>query len=368
RHILRAIAIYRSLLAAGVIEVLTEPDETGRRIRLTQDLQLDFALNQPLAPFALAALELLDLDSPSYPLDLISVIESIVEDPRPVLKAQQFVARGEAVTAMKAEGIEYTERMALLEDVTHPRPLAELLTGAFETYRRGHPWVGDYEFSPKSVVRDMTERAMNFAEYVAHYRLARSEGLVLRYLADVYKALRQTVPDEAKTEPVRDLIAWLGELVRQVDSSLLDEWEKLADPDAEPLPQDALLDSAPPITANSRAFRVLVRNKLFRLVELAARRDYVALGEMELGAGFDEQGWRETVEDYFEEYDTLGTGPDARGPDLLMITEQRDCWRVRQIFDDPAGDHDWAIEAEVDLAASDETGTAVLRVHHVGPG
>ena len=228
KHILRAISIYRGLREAGVVEELPEPDPEGRRVRIVGDLQLDFALNQPLSPFALAALELLDRESPDYPMDVLSVVEATLDDPRPVLYAQQSKAKGEAVAAMKAEGIEYEQRMVLLEDVTWPKPLDELLTGALETYRRAHPWVADARLSPKSVVRDMSERAMTFVEYVGHYQLARSEGLVLRYLADTYRALRQTVPDEAKTEELVDVVEWLGELVRQVDSSLLDEWEKLA--------------------------------------------------------------------------------------------------------------------------------------------
>src|SRR5215475_11362309 len=194
RHIRRAVAIYRALVAGGVVERLPEPDGQGREVRLTVDLQFDFALNQPLSPFALAAIELLDVESPSYALDALSVIESTLENPRQVLSAQQFRARGEAVAQMKADGVPYEERLELLDDVTYPKPLEDLLDGAYEIYRRGHPWVADYEVSPKSVVRDMYERALTFTEYVAYYGLSRSEGLVLRYLADAYKALRQTVP------------------------------------------------------------------------------------------------------------------------------------------------------------------------------
>jgi superfamily II RNA helicase len=360
RQILRAIAMYRALLAAGVVERLPEPDAEGRTIRLTVDLQLDFALNQPLSPFALAAIELLDRDSPSYPLDVVSVIESTLENPRPVLSAQQFKARGEAVARMKADGLEYDERMALLEDVTHPKPMADLLDAAYETYRRGHPWVADHELSPKSVARDLFERAMTFTEYVAFYNLARSEGLVLRYLADAYKALRQTVPDEAKTEELTDLVEWLGELVRQVDSSLLDEWEKLRNPAAEPVDE-----GPPPVTFNARAFRVLVRNALFRRVEAAARGRYAELGELDAESGWDAAAWEAAVEPYFDEHDEIGTGPDARGPALLIVDEQPDRWLVRQIFDDPAGHHDWGISAEVDLAASNDAGTAVVRITEV---
>ncbi|GAB3803478.1 DEAD/DEAH box helicase [Micromonospora zhanjiangensis] len=366
KHIRRAIAIYRALLAGGVVEQLPEPDETGRRVRLTVDLQLDFALNQPLSPLALAAIELLDKESPSYPLDVLSVIESILDNPRQVLSAQQFKARGEAVAAMKADGIEYEQRLELLDEVTHPKPLAELLDAAYEMYRRGHPWVADHELSPKSVVRDMYERAMTFTEYVAFYGLSRSEGLVLRYLADAYKTLRQTVPEDARTEELTDLIEWLGELVRQVDSSLIDEWERLRNPSDVAEATAALAEKPPAVTGNPRAFRVLVRNALFRRVELAALRRYDLLGELDAESGWDADAWADALEPYFAAYGSLGVGPDARGPALLMIEQGRERWTVRQIFDDPDGDHDWGISAEVDLAASDEVGAAVVRITDVG--
>ncbi len=270
KHISRAIAIYRALLAGGVVERLDEPDADGRSVRLTVDLQFDFALNQPLSPLALAAIELLDRDSPGYPLDVLSVIEATLDDPRQVLAAQLFRARGQAIEQMKADGIEYEERMDLLTEVTYPRPLEELLQAAYDIYRRGHPWVADHQLAPKSVARDMYERAMTFVEYVGYYGLTRSEGLVLRYLADAYKALKQTVPEEARTEELTDLIEWLGELVRQVDSSLIDEWERLRNPAA--VAVGTASDQPPAVTGNPRAFRVLVRNALFRRVELAALR------------------------------------------------------------------------------------------------
>jgi superfamily II RNA helicase len=366
RLIRAAIAMYRALLTAGVVERLPVPDEQGRTVRLTGDLQLDFALNQALSPFALAAIDLLDPDSADYPLDVLSVLEATLDDPRQVLAAQLAKAKGEAVAAMKADGIEYEERMQLLEDVSYPMPLADLLEAAFETYRQGHPWVADHRLSPKSVARDLAERAMTFTEYVGFYGLARSEGLVLRYLADAYQALRRTVPDDAKTEALRDLEEWLGELVRQIDSSLLEEWEKLRDPESSAAVPAALDDRPAPVTANARAFRVLVRNALFRRVELAARRQWDALAALDADNGWDEQAWRTAVEPYFDEHGEIGTGADARGPHLLMIDYQPDRWLVRQILDDPAGHHDWAINAEIDLRASDEAGVAVLRVTAVG--
>jgi len=353
RHVRQAISSYKALVAGGVVERVTTPDAEGRTVRLTVELQADFALDQPLSTFALAALELLDRDSPTYALDVLSVLEATLDDPRQVLSAQRRKARGEAVQQMKADGIEYEERMTLLEEVTYPRPLEELLTAAYELYSRGHPWVTDYELRPKAVARDLWEQAMTFNEYVGVYGLARSEGLVLRYLADAYKALRRSVPEQARTEELEDITSWLGELVRQVDSSLLDEWAELTSGAGV-----AVAAQPPPaLTRNTRAFRVLVRNAMFRRVELAGLRRWDALAELDPGID-----WAGSLEGYFAEHTAIQTGPDARGPALLQITTHRDRWEVRQVLDDPAGDRDWGIRAEVDLPASDETGTAVLTV------
>jgi len=360
RLILQTLAIYRTLRTAEVVE------QSGGSIRLTVELQPDFALNQPLSPFALAAFDLVaePAGRQDYALDMISVLEATLEDPRPVLGAQQAMARGEAIAAMKAEGIEYEERMELLESITHPQPLAGLLGEAFELYRASQPWVRDVELSPKSVVRDLYERAMTFNDYIAFYRLQRSEGLVLRYLSDAYRAARQTIPAEAKTEELLDLIEWLGELVRQVDSSLLDEWDRLSNA-AEPAPAAV----APPrsLLENPRAFRVLVRNELFRRVQLAALERYEELGELDGASGFDAVAWREAMAGYYAEYDELGTGADARSPRLVSIREDEGVWRVRQVFDDPRGDRDWGIDATVGLIESVEAGTAVLRIVSIGP-
>ncbi|MFD0568391.1 DEAD/DEAH box helicase [Kitasatospora gansuensis] len=364
RHISSAIAIYRSLLAGGVVERLPEPDAEGRIVRLTVDLQENFALNQPLSTFALAAFELIDQESPSYAMDIVSVVEATLDDPRQILASQQNKARGEAIGEMKRDGIEYEERMERLQDITYPKPLEELLGHAYEVYRQAHPWIGDHHLAPKSVVRDLYERAMTFSDYVGHYDLARTEGIVLRYLAGAYKALEQTVPDDLKTDDLKDVIAWLGELVRQVDSSLLDEWEQLANPTSPETTEVRLDDKPAPVTANARAFRVLVRNEMFRRVELCALEQYGTLGELDGEYGWDADRWADAMDEYWEEHDDLGTGPNARGPKMLLIEEdpEEGSWRVRQIFEDPAGDQDWGISAEVDLYGSDEEGRAVLRV------
>jgi len=378
----RALAIFRTLRDAGIVEVVPEDG-----IRLTVDLQPNFALNQPLSPFAVAAIDLLDpsdaagaAGSGHYALDVVSVIEATLDDPRAILAQQEFRARGDAVAAMKADGLDYDQRMDALEEVTYPKPLEELLHQAYEVFASSQPWVRDFELSPKSVVRDMFERAMSFAEYVAFYQLARSEGLVLRYLSDAYRAIRQTVPLEARTSELLDVIEWLGELVRQVDSSLVDEWEQLVHPASPDEPGSTrreapgiaaampgggvgIVPPAPPsVVANHRAFTVLVRNELFRRVQLAALQRDDELAELDPGAG-----WPAALDEYYAEHDEILTGGAARSPRLCAISEDDPAgvWRVEQTIDDPEGDHDWRIRAVVDLAESAEAGAAVVRVTEV---
>lgn len=368
QHIREAVGIARSLLQAGVLErVGTGRDQAdGRRYRLTLDLPPDFALYQPLSTFALAAVDVLDPASETYALEVVSVIEATLEDPRQILAAQLNKARGEAVAAMKAEGIEYDERIELLDDVSYPRPLEELLGVTFEVYLQSNPWAADARLSPKSVVREMWERAFTFREFVSVYGLNRSEGAVLRYLSDAFKALRSGVPAAARTEEVTDIVEWLGELVRQVDSSLLDEWEQLTSPD-QPLDAHVPVSARPrPLTGNERAFTAMVRNALFRRVELFARRRSADLAALDAGSGWTAERWTEVIDAYFDEHDDVGTGADARGPALLIVDRQPDVWRVRQILDDPAGDHDWGFDVEVDLEASDEEGVAVIRLVDAG--
>ncbi|MBO9524018.1 MAG: DUF3516 domain-containing protein [Nocardioidaceae bacterium] len=367
----RALRLARGLVRNGVLQRLDEPDEFGRRYVLTVELPEDFALNQPLALFAIAALDLLDTDAPAYVLDVVSVIEAVLDQPRQILFAQQHEARGEAIAEMKADGLEYDERMALLEQVAWPKPLADLLEPAFETYRQSHPWLPVDALDPKSVVREMYEQGMGFTDFVSRYKIARSEGLVLRYLSDAYRTLRQTVPDAHRTPELDELVEWLGETVRQTDSSLLDEWEALADPDHVPR---TVVEGAPPpprpLSQQERPFRVMIRNAMWRRVQLVARDDIPGLAALEdLDAARFEpprevamtrQAWDAALEEYYAEHDTVGTDADAHGPDLLMIERTGHLWLVRQTLADPAGHHDWVIEAEVDTDASDELGELVL--------
>ncbi len=338
-HILRALSLYRSLIDSEVVRRLAEPDEQGRYAVLAVDLPANFALNNPLSPFALATFELLDIESETYTVDLISIVEATLDDPRPVLMGQQKIARDEAIAHMKADGIEYTERMELLSEVTWPRPMREFIFAAFGMYQQGHPWVADTPPRPKSVVRHMIEEGMDWGDLISRYSLARSEGVVLRYLTDAYRTLRQSVPNSARTDELDDVVEWLGDLVRRVDSSLLDEWEQLSHPDdapADPLTPAPASSRAP----NLRATRVQLRNNMFRFINLLSRRDWSGLS-----AQYPDLDWADEMAGFIDEYGDVGAGPGARGPALFSLTRDDDEWVARQVLDDPDGHHGWSLVA-----------------------
>lgn len=361
--ILTAVELLRGMVTAGIVaeREVTGPAGTFPVFELAQELDGDFALNQPLAPFALAALELLDPEEPTYSLDIVSVFESILDDPRQVLVAQERAARGEAIAELKADGVDYAERMNRVEDITWPKPLAELLGDAFDTFREGAPWAKSFELSPKSVLRDMIEKAMTFSDLISAYGLARSEGVVLRYLTDCYRTLSHTLPQAYRTEEIDDILAWLGELLRQVDSSLVDEWAELADPD-QPVSQERVdrevafgVEDPDALTANRRAFRIMVRNALFRLVTLFADEREEELDR--ITEYLDERpDFPAAMDDYFDEFDDVDTGPEARGPGYVHIEEEGRRWPVRQILRDPDDERGYAFSGVVDLDASDEAG------------
>jgi hypothetical protein len=370
KQLRRAVALGRSLLEAGVVVRRATPTPGGRRYDLAPGLQDDFALNQPLSAFAMAALEMLDDQAGDYALDVVSVIEATLEDPMAILIAQEKKARGETIAELKAEGYEYEERQAILEEVSWPKPLADELSAVHLAMAKTHPWLVEHPLRPKSIVRDMTQRAMTFSEYVAFYKLQRSEGLLLRYLSDAWRALRQTVPASFHSEELDDLIAWLGELIRATDSSLVDEWEALANPADTQAREQAMAGRPRPLTGNLRAFTALVRNAIFRRVLLAADDDVDGLAALDADdpdVTFTADDWDSALGEYWDEHDELGTAADARSPQLFII-EGRDTrrWQVRQIIDDPDENHDWQIRAEVDLDASDESGELALHVVNFG--
>ncbi len=371
-----AIGIYRSLLGVGALERLGEPDDQGRMVRVNVDLQRDFALDAPLSPFILEALPRLDRQSPTWVLDVVSVVESTVANPGPVLAAQLDKLRSEAMTAMKAAGVPFEERIEALEKLEYPKPLRDWTYGLFDSYREVHPWVADFNIAPKSVARDLFERAMNFSEYIAHYGLVRSEGLVLRYLTDVYKALVRSVPEEAKNDELVDFTEWLGELVRQVDSSLLDEWRTLTALQDHPNgdgphlaagtgAERSIEERPPKLSANKRAFSVMIRNAAFRRVEMASRRDADGLAGSESSGGLDRGQWAEALESYFSSHASIGIGAPARAAAWFQVREGPRTVEVRQVLDDPEGFHDCVIVGEVDVEESDETGLISWRTLRV---
>ena len=374
KDILTALDLFRGLVDSGVVQKSTKGlDIYGRPYHLVRELPRDFALNQPLGPFALAALSLLDPEADTYNLDVISVFESILDDPRQVLIAQQKQRRGEEIAALKADGVDYTDRMNIVEDITWPKPLEELLEQAYDTFAETNAWVKEFELRPKSVVRDMLENAMTFSDLVATYGLARSEGVILRYLTDAWRTLKQSIPDEYNTPELEDIVIWLGELIRQVDSSLVDEWAQMAGEDS-PIDQDTVdrelafgVEDPTALTANRRAFTIMVRNYMFRLVQLFALEKEDRLAEL-LDYLDEVPDFGAILDDYFDEYNDIDSGPEARGPEYFRLgdTDSR-LWSVRQIIKDPAGDHAYQFIATVDLDASDEAGEvrlASLRVEY----
>ena len=367
KDILTALDLFRGLVDSGVVQKSTKGlDIYGRPYHLVRELPRDFALNQPLGPFALAALSLLDPEAETYNLDVISVFEAILDDPRQVLIAQQKQRRGEEIAALKADGVDYTDRMNIVEDITWPKPLEELLEQAYDTFAETNAWVKEFELRPKSVVRDMLENAMTFSDLVATYGLARSEGVILRYLTDAWRTLKQSIPDEYNTPELEDIVIWLGELIRQVDSSLVDEWAQMAGEDS-PIDQDTVdrelafgVVDPTALTANRRAFTIMVRNYMFRLVQLFALEKEDRLAEL-LDYLDEVPDFGAILDDYFDEYDDIDSGPEARGPEFFRLgdTDSR-AWSVRQIIKDPDGDHAYQFVATVDLDASDEAGEVRL--------
>lgn len=420
-HIRRTISIYRSLVDAGILEFLDEPDDQGRLVRVTVDLQDEFALHQPLSLWALQAIVELeeqdarglgggqahpapppddapdddegsgvcltpsvtaddehvgeDDDAPvhhgppprsnevSHALDVLTVIEAVQENPGVIVAAQVNEAKSELMTDMKSSGVEYEERMERLAQVEAPKPNKDWIYSSFNRFRMQHPWVGGDTVKPKSVVRDLYERSMTFGEFVSHYGLKRSEGVVLRYLSDVYKGLIQNVAEEFQTDEIDDLTAWLGALVRQVDSSLIDEWERLVSPESDD--PDAPIRPNTPTTVvdDERAFKVMVRNQIFEWTQrLSRRQGYDALlvnpVDPERFAAIEDIS--AALSGYWESFDQIGLGPDARSPSRFVYEPR--IQRVAQIFHDPEETNEWRIEAVVDIEASIEQERAVLRL------
>ena len=365
----RANEIFATLIDAGVV-IREELPDGSATYSLTVDLPEDFALDQPLSPFLLAALELLDPESETFDLDLISLVEATLEDPPQILRALQRQERDRVMAELKADGVDYEERIEQIQDVTYPKPLEELIAAAFERYCEDVPWARDFEPSPKSVLRDMVETASDFKGYVQRCNIARSEGTLLRYLSDAYRVLSRTVPEDKLTDRLRDVLAWLRLVVRTVDSSLIDEWEgtESAEVDAGAAP------GVDEVVRDRRALMLLVRNALFSRVRAAATGDMERLGELDGEWGWRSQRWSHMLEAYFEVHEEILLDGDARSADLLTIDESdergdsdgRHVWHVRQMFLDEDGERDFGLSGDVDLDRTQEEGEVCFLRYQVG--
>ncbi len=363
----RALELFRGLKEADIIAVRQEPDHLGRTVTLVDDLQWDFQMNQPLAAFAIAALDILDEDSPTLTMDSVSIIEAILEDPFQILLAQQNAEKSALLAELKADGVEYTERMARLDEVTWPKPLEEELTAALEIYAKNRPWISVHDLSPKKIVREFYETGATFSEFVSRYTLMRSEGIVLRYLSDAYQALRRTLPVELRTDELEDVIEWLGVLVRGVDSSLLDEWEALSNPeDTGDAASEVRPDSPRSLSAQTKVLTQMVRAAMWRRVEDFAFEREEQLGELDGESGWTADRWGEAMDDFYDAHDHVVIEDFARKSEYLRIERESRRWLVTQTIVDPEGDNDFVMQATVDLEQTDEEGELALTLEYVG--
>jgi superfamily II RNA helicase len=376
QHKRRAIAVYRSLEAAGVAERRRDQDGrcAGVRVGSLVDGSEDrtaLRFSSPLTAFAIEVIATLDVDDPSHVLDLVSIVESVLDDPRQILLAQHDAARGAAVAQMKADGVQYEERMERLDQVTWPKPLAELIGECFTTYRSNHPWIGT-EPSPKSILREMLESGDSFTTFVRRYRLERSEGLVLRYLTDAWRTLDRSLIDEAYTSMLEDVVEWLGALIRATDATLLDEWEALAGGTAHERPDPVspvVLPIGPP-----PAWRTAVRTTAFAWVEMLAARSHALLATR---CDWPEQQLTQAMAPYWAEYDSIGIDADARSAQWFELLEEPAAadgttgdagrWVITQRLSDPSGDGDWRLTATVNIAAALDQGAPTLTLESIAP-
>lgn len=363
-------AMFQSLLDVGILEL-----DEDRHVIFRGDLQLGFSLHQALSLYLVETVELLDRESPTYALDLLTLTEAIAENPMALLQKQLDVLKTRRMGELKAAGVEFEERIAELDKMTYPKPNADFIYDTFNAFALRHPWVTGDNIRPKSIAREMVEGFYSFNDYVKEYGLGRSEGLLLRYLSDVFRNLTQTVPTSARTLDVDDIITYLGAIVRCTDSSLLDEWEHMVAPAdataAVPETPDApivTVADAEDITRDERAFTVLVRNSLFSLLRALSARDYEGASQLFDQGATRTAGWlREAISEYFTDHAVILLSASARAPQKLRIVNKDESyWTFEQIISDPEEENDYAIFGRIDLEASRTAGHPVMLVERIG--
>ena len=355
------------------------PAQGRRKLRVNIELQDDFSMDQALSLYLLETIPLMDPQAPDYALVLLTLVESILEDPDLILRKQLDKVKDRKMAEMKAEGIEYDQRMEELEKLEHPKPNREFVYSTFNEFAARHPWVGEENIRPKSIAREMFEEFRSFADYIKLYELQRAEGVLLRHLNRVFKVLSQNVPDLAKNDQLREMELYLSTMIHQVDSSLLDEWEKLRNPDYLP---DETKEVRPPgaeeaaadITRDTKAFTAAIRNRVFSFLRGLVVEDYeAALAGLNAPADADQQPWtaarlEQIMDAYLVEHQHLCLDPEARNlrHTYVVPAEDRKTWRVQQMLVDPEGNNDWVAEFEVDLAASRQLKEPHLRLRRLG--
>lgn len=376
RHGQTAWTMFQSLVHAGIVRKVDAGDGMGERFEVRTDLQVDFNLHNTLSLWLIDTLPKLDPESPMWALDALTLCESIAENPDAILFKQVDFLKREAINRMKAEGIEYDKRMEELEKISYPKPGADFVYETFNAFAAAHPWVGAENIRPKAIAREMFENYSTFADYIREYALERSEGVLLRYLSDVYKVLSQTVPVTDRTVELTEILVFLRALVRDVDSSLLDEWERLRAPDpddvlAPPPPSDV---AAPPpdITRNRRAFTAMVRKALFSLVRAIANGDWAYAARLiDAPEGEDAPLWSSSnlqaeMWRYFQVHPRLRVDVEARAPKNTRVLKETDeVWDIQQTLVDDEGDLDWFLEVEVDLRRSRLANRPVMLLRRV---
>ncbi|HEY3381076.1 MAG TPA: DUF3516 domain-containing protein [Vicinamibacterales bacterium] len=382
-HTRRAWQLFRALVTRHIVEFIPRTPE-GSTLQVNVDLQDDFSMDQTLSLYLLETIPLLDPDSPEYALDLVTLVESILENPELILRRQLDKIKDRAVAQMKADGVEYDKRMEELEKLEYPKPLREFVYTTFNAFADRHPWVGEENIRPKSIAREMFEQFRSFAEYVLDYDLERAEGLLLRHLNSVYKALSQTVPDGVKTDQVFEMELYLRTLIQQVDSSLADEWEKMRDPDYRPYEPTGPRgqDLRPPgaaeadrdITRDTKQFTAAIRTSVFTFLRAwsigshQAALDALASPEDAAGEPWTPERLRTAIEAYRTEHQLLRLDPEARNIRHTYVEPAGggQTLRVQQMLVDPEMENDWVAEFDVDLAASRDAARPVVRLRRIG--
>jgi superfamily II RNA helicase len=377
-HVKRAWQLFRSLVERKIIEFIPKTEE-GSYLRVNVELQEDFSMDQVLSLYLHDTLPLMDSQSPDYALVLLTLVESIVEDPDIILRKQLDRVKDQKMAEMKMEGIEYDQRMEELEKLEYPKPNREFVYSTFNAFADRHPWVGQENIRPKSIAREMFEAYRSFSDYIRDYELQRAEGVLLRYLNRVFKVLSQTVPDAAKNDTVREMEVYLGAMLRQIDSSLLDEWEKMRDsnyqraetkelrpPGAEAADQD--------ITRDTKQFTATIRNRIFAFLRGLVIGDWdAAMANLSSAEDGDGQPWtparlETALEAYHADHKFICLDPNARNARHTYIIpgEDQKTWRVQQMLIDPEENNDWVAEFEVDLAVSRQHGEPAIKLRRIG--